>query len=82
MRDKHDKHDKHDVLITLLKVIEKSSVKIGKLFNARGFGVILVSILLIVNSGSLLVPKELSWLNNLFQHEVTQSAAPDGMRSI
>jgi hypothetical protein len=74
--------DKRDVLITLLKVIEKSYIKVGKLFDARGLGVILVSILLIVNSGSSLVLKDLSWLNNLFHHEVTKSAAPDGMRSI
>jgi len=43
------------ILIALIRAISKSHVKIGTLLDVRGFGVILVSILLIVGGSDWLV---------------------------
>ena len=42
------------ILIALFRAISKSHVKIGTLLDVRGFGVILISILLIVEGSDWL----------------------------
>jgi hypothetical protein len=45
---------------SLIKAIQKSSFKLGKLIQATGFGVILLSIVLVLNSGQ--------WVLELLPH--------------
>ena len=51
-----DSHHTKCVVVALLRTIEKSSIEIHKVLNIRGFGVVLLCILLFVHDVDRLNP--------------------------